>query len=693
MKSFSNFLIEKELNPRKGEREASERLVKKLNRISKKGNIPDKKLPYADGIETSGGSEGRPSDTRKKMAKNIATQDIEKSSGRESSRIGSEGSGKVKDTVKPEQAKGYKSTEKIKLTNTTRGGEVKVTRPVGTPSGDESRKLGKLNKRTGKLNFDKNAELQAKRSQRINTTTGKATSKGVENFAMNRGGYSRRNIPKSELGKIKTDARRIAGSPSSPAYKEIEASINASDYAGKRAKGDPNAAKLSDVKKAINSKKGKFGVGSANPTRLGKSGGKLPVPTTIGVKQSEVSKKAKAFGQKIEKIKQAKASEIKDPWKTSKVTAGKTLDSVGTKKYDVPDPTKPTKVSGGPKNPNPDYLARMQRGASGMDSNPQGGGAGGTTGKTTFKDFTKKTAGKPLEVRNTQPSSYTTGKGNRINIDPKTGAKTFGGTAKDTSSAIVPYEKGGKLSTPKKVSITTNKSFKELDKGGKISNWKKPSLTKGAKTYQQFLSKTPKSLRPFAKGLRRQGGRALGKLAGPAFAAVDFATNTKDYREKGHSKTGSAVRGGVKAGAYWGGYAAGAAKGAALGSFLGPIGTGAGALIGGALGGGLAGKAADWAVKGYDKVFGGKKLKDYKAKTVAGFEAKKQKKLAADLKANPWKAYGKNQPKVSKTKQKFDQGSFNTIKLKKAKDGSYVMPKGWEKVKGDAGKVSKTTTI
>ena len=586
-----------------------------------------------------------------------------------------------------------KSSRKTKLSNTTKGGEVKVTRPVGTPSGDESRKLGKLNKRTGKLNFDKNAELQAKRSQRIDVKTGKATQKGVENFALNRGGYSRRNIPKSELGQIRTDARRIASNPSSRAYKEIEASINASDYAGKRAKGDPNAAKVSDVKKAIASKKGKFGVGSANPTRVGKSGLKLPVPTTIGVKQSEVSKKAKAFGQKIQKIKQEKASKIKDPWKTSKATAGKTLDSVGTKKYDVPDPTKPTpnKVSGGPISSNPDYTRRRQMGASGMDSNI-GGGASGTTSKTKFKDFQAK-AGKPLEVRNTPKTSRITNKGNIINIDPKTGAKTFGGTAKDTSSAIVPYEKGGKLSTPKKVSITTNKAFKELDKGGKISNWKKPPLSKGAKTYQQFLSKTPKSLRPFAKGLRRQGSRALGKLAGPAFAAVDFAANTKDYREKGHSRTGSAVRGGVKAGAYWGGYAAGAAKGAALGSFAGPVGTVAGGIIGGVLGGGLAGKAADWAVKGYDKVFGGKKLKDYKAKTLAGFEAKKQKKLAADLKANPWKAYGKNQPKVSKTKQKFDQGSFNTIKLKKAKDGSYIMPKGWEKVKGDAGKVSKTTTI
>ncbi len=646
MKSFSNFLLEKE--------ELEQQKQKKVKKTNK---------PSVD-VKTT----NRPAEVQGRMD----ATDPKKG-----------GYSRVDDSLDS------KSSRKRPLGNTTQGGEVRTIKPKGTLAGDEARDLGKLNKRTGKLNWEKNAELQAKRKQRIDVKTGKATQKGVENFALNRGGYSRRNIPKSELGQIKTDARRIASNPSSRAYKEIEASINASDYAGRRAKGDPNPAKLDDVKKAIDSKKGKFGVGSANPTRVGKSGLKLPVPTTIGVKQSEVSKRAKAFGQKIQKIKQEKASKINDPWKTSKVTAGKTLDSVGTKKYDIPDPTK---ASGGPKSSNPDYTRRRQMGASGMDSNI-GGGASGTTSKTTFKDFTKKTAGKPLEVRNTQPSSYTTNKGNIINIDPKTGAKTFGGTAKNTSSAIVPYEKGGKLSTPKKVSVTTNKSFKELDKGGKISNWKKPSLTKGQKTYQQFLSKTPKSLRPFAKGLRKQGAKVAGKALGPVLAVADFASSTKDYRSKGHSRTGSAVRGGVKTGAYWGGYAAGAAKGAALGSMVGPVGTVAGGIIGGVLGGGLAGKAADWAIKGYDKVFGGKKLKDYKEKTLAGFEVKKQKKLAADLKANPWKAYGKKQPKVSKTKQKFDQGSFNTIKLKKAKDGSYIMPKNWEKVKGDAGKVSKTTTI
>ena len=665
MKSFSNFLLEKE--------ELEQQKQKKVKKTNK---------PSIDVTTTN-----RPAEVQGRMDATNPKQG---------------GYSRVDDSLDS------KTSGKTKLGNTTKGGEVKVTKPVGTPSGDESRKLGKLNKRTGKLNFDKNAELQAKRSQRINTTTGKATPKGVENFAMNRGGYSRRNIPKSELGKIKTDARRIASNPSSRAYKEIEASINASDYAGKRAKGDPNAAKLSDVKKAIDSKKGKFGVGSANPTRLGKSGLKLPVPTTIGVKQSEVSKKAKAFGQKIEKIKQAKASEIKDPWKTSKVAKGTTLDKVGTKKYNIP-----ATKSGGPKNPNPDYLARMQRGASGMDSN-LGGGASGTPSKsTTFKDFTKKTAGKPLEVRNTSSSIVTTRKGNIIKKGAD-GSRSFVGTKGTGTSSIVPYTKGGDIAKKTKIPKTTsalvtgNRDFQKISSTGKLDKYMKPQkglITKsGQKTMKSVLTKVPKAARPFAKGalnpmrnvsslkgvgknIVRGTAKGLGKVVGPAAGVLDYA----DFRAKGHSRIGSAIRAGVRTAGYYGGAALGGAAAGALGSVLPGAGTVAGGVAGGLAGGMLGSGAADWVIKGFDRVFGGKKLKDYKAKTVAGYAAKKQKKLDAYNKANP---YGGKTPQLSKNKTKFDQGSFNTVKLKKSKDGSYVMPKGWKMNKGkDSTLTYKTTRL
>ena len=591
MKSFSNLLLEKRMTPGPKPGEASD--TKSLIRNKQKKG----QLPYQDPkVKTT----NRPAEVQGRMDATDPKQG---------------GYSRVDDSLDS------KTSSKTRLGDTTKGGEVKVTKPKGTLAGDEARDLGKLNKRTGKLNWEKNAELQAKRKQRIDVKTGKATPKGVENFAMNRGGYSRRNIPKSELGKIKTDARRIASSPSSRAYKEIEASINASDYAGKRAKGDPNAAKLSDVKKAIDSKKGKFGVGSANPTRLGKSGGKLPVPTTIGVKQSEVSKKAKAFGQTIEKIKQKKASEIKDPWKTSnKVSKGTTLDKIGTKKYNAP-------------NPNPDYLARMQRGASGMDSNYQPGGAGGTTqsgGKTTFKDFTKKSGvaktGQSLELRNTPkttPTSRITNKGNIINIDPKTGSKTFGGTAKDTSSAIVPYKKGGDLAKFKKGSGLVTKSA-NLGKLRDTSAF--DTRSKKLLGYKDFMKKAQPllgkstaskigktSVGKVAKGLLKGAGSKVGA------GVIDTAYGYNQYRDKGHSKVGSLVRGAIKGGASALGFAGGALAGGLAGGGVASLATGA---AGGLAGSAVTGKIADKIIGAVDKKLKLKTPKKYQKDSYKKIQSK-----------------------------------------------------------------------
>ena len=252
MKSFCNFIIEQDTNPRKGEREASERLVKKLNRIKKNGKIPDK-LPYDDGIETSSGSEGRPSENRKNMAKNIAKQDIEKSSGKESGRIGSEGSGKVKDTVKPEQAKGYQSTKKVPLDNSTSGSSVRSNKAQKKPLGKvvgrvtpdrktRGLKIGDIDRKDSKqLEAQRKARIDTKRnlpSGQPNPKYGKATQKGVENFAQNRGGYGRgRKLSGDEWKNISGDAKKISSDPSSKAYKDIETKINKNhDYGGKRAK-------------------------------------------------------------------------------------------------------------------------------------------------------------------------------------------------------------------------------------------------------------------------------------------------------------------------------------------------------------------------------------------------------------------------------------------------------------------------
>ena len=246
MKSFSQFIIEKKgdvpLNP--DEKAAERSIIKNFNKKNKKKD----NRPFADPDEVK--TTNRPQSTKDTMAKNIAKQDIEKSSGRESGRIGSEGSGKVKDTVKPEQAKGYKPKGKIKLGDTTIGGEVKVTKPQGTPSGNESRPLGRVVQRgipkkgleLGDIDYTDAEDLANQRRARINPKTGKATRKGVENYAQSRGGFQRttgkpRNMPPAEWAKRSRDAKNIAANPNSAAYKEIEAKINQSDYAGRRAKG------------------------------------------------------------------------------------------------------------------------------------------------------------------------------------------------------------------------------------------------------------------------------------------------------------------------------------------------------------------------------------------------------------------------------------------------------------------------
>jgi len=268
MKSPSEYFIIEKTDPTKyvpGEEEASERLVKKLNKIKKKGNIPDK-LPYADPSVSD-----KPESVKNQMAKNIAKQDIEKNSGRESGRIGSEGSGKVKDTVKPEQAKGYKSTEKVKLDNSTSGSSVRSNKAQKKPLGKvvgrvtpdrktRGLKIGDIDRKDSKqLEAQRKARIDTKRnlpSGQPNPKYGKATQKGVENFAQNRGGYGRgRKLSGDEWKKISGSAKEIASDPSSKAYKDIETKINQNrDYGGKRAKVmNPN--QISQVKKEISKSK------------------------------------------------------------------------------------------------------------------------------------------------------------------------------------------------------------------------------------------------------------------------------------------------------------------------------------------------------------------------------------------------------------------------------------------------------
>lgn len=253
MKSFSQFIIEKKsgsnvpLNP--DEKAAERSIIKNFNKKNKnKDNRPFKDPQVSSDTEGLGDRQGRQDATNPKKG----------------------GYERVDDTLDSKKPEG-----KTKLKNTTRGGEVKVTKPQGSLSSAEDRPLGRLVQKAtkdrkarglekGDIDYKDAEELANQRRARINPKTGKATRKGVENYAQSRGGYGRttgkpRNMPPAEWAKRSRDAKNIAANPNSAAYKEIEAKINQSDYAGRRARGaTPEELKQikSDIKnsKTINQK-------------------------------------------------------------------------------------------------------------------------------------------------------------------------------------------------------------------------------------------------------------------------------------------------------------------------------------------------------------------------------------------------------------------------------------------------------
>ena len=164
--------------------------------------------------------------------------------------------------VKPKEYKAAHTKTQIANPGQQRplGQLVKKTKPSTTA------KSGKLT--PGQIDFSKAGELAAKRKARIDTSTGKATQKGVFDFAKNRGGFNRmsQGMSKSDFKKmissdpkkasqfksVVTKAKNIASNPASKEYKKIADTINKSDYAGKFAKKDPKIAKMNASQKAAN---------------------------------------------------------------------------------------------------------------------------------------------------------------------------------------------------------------------------------------------------------------------------------------------------------------------------------------------------------------------------------------------------------------------------------------------------------
>ena len=203
-----------------------------------------------------------------------------------------------------------KPSGRTKLGNDTIGGEVKITNPkdpnkprIPNPKKGELGQLYKSKgpgdpKRAGSVRTtDKiNSKLRAQRRARINPLTGKATPQGVENFAQNIGGYGRkgRKLTGPEWQRISSQAKNIASDPSSKEYKRIEAIINRSDYAGKRAQV-PTKHELERINKEIRKSK-----------TINQKGGKLNIPRTSRLLNTSTRKgrignlnKAQAYTKKI----------------------------------------------------------------------------------------------------------------------------------------------------------------------------------------------------------------------------------------------------------------------------------------------------------------------------------------------------------------------------------------------------------
>ena len=200
-----------------------------------------------------------------------------------------------------------------------------------------------------------NQELTAKRAARINPNTGKATQKGVENFAINQ--QTRGLSNKGDAGKkALTNAKKIASDSSSKAYKDIETKINTSDYAGKRAQL-ASTKELKQIKSDI-----------ATSKTINQKGGKLNIPST----------KSKLKGSGIT----YKKSDTEILPKTKEGT----LKGFKTKRGgQVTVNTRPLKSL------NPDQVAKMYQPDGGYgDSNTGYQGSGSTSKKSTFKNFTDK---------------------------------------------------------------------------------------------------------------------------------------------------------------------------------------------------------------------------------------------------------------------------------------------------------------
>ena len=548
MKSFSQFIIEKS-DPTKyvpGEEEASERLVKKLVKKSKKGNIPDKNNQYADPeVEELGRREGRKDATDpKKGGYNRDPDD-------------------VIDAKKP--------NGKPKLDNTTKGGSVKTNKPQQKPLGRLVQKVTKERKgkglKIGDIDYKDSKKLEAQRKARIDTRRnlpsgqpnpkyGKATPKGVENFAQNRGGYGRgRKLSGDEWKKISGDAKKIASDPSSKAYKDIESKINQNrDYGGKRAQV-MNPKQVAQVNKEISKSK-----------TVNTKGGKLNIPRTSKLLDTSTRKGRIAnVGSPPTPPDPSFRKSVKGPGSSTGSLSKGNLKFSGDSNYNkLKQLIKNTdgRSTNRPK-PTPKKFETFRQGnlfggSSETSTKPKNQGFKPNPNKDDLSDIIKK------------PKNYNPDQG-VLDFDKKTSTKKpiknikidtkYKSSIKNTSFGVntsqpSKFNVGNKVVEPPKTSKVTTST------GGQ--KWQGPTTAPKQKiTFKNFLNKTNRGS-AFSK--IKSGTRGVTGKLGAVGAAVDAGFTWKAERAKGRSKLGATLATAAKVGSSILGGAAGAFAGGGVAS-------------------------------------------------------------------------------------------------------------------------------
>ena len=557
MKSFSQFIIEKS-DPTKyvpGEEEASERLVKKLVKKSKKGNIPDKNNQYADPeVEELGSREGRKDATDpKKGGYNRDPDD-------------------VIDAKKP--------NGKPKLDNTTKGGSVKSNKPQQKPLGRLVQKVTKERKgkglKIGDLDYRDSSKLEAQRKARIDTRRnlpsgqpnpkyGKATPKGVENFAQNRGGYGRgRKLSGDEWKKISGDAKKIASDPSSKAYKDIESKINQNrDYGGKRAQV-MNPKQVAQVNKEISKSK-----------TVNTKGGKLNIPRTSKLLDTSTRKGRIAnVGSPPTPPDPSFRKSVKGPGSSTGSLSKGNLKFSGDSNYNKlkqliknTDGRSTNRPKPTPKNFETFRQGNLFGGSSETSTNPKNQGFKPNPNKDDLSDIIKK------------PKNHNPDQG-VLDFDKKTSTKKpiknikidtkYKSSIKNTNFGVdtsnqPKFDVGDKVVKPPKTPKTSKVTSST---GGQ--KWQGPTTAPKQKiTFKNFLNKTNRGS-TFSR--IKSGSRGVTGKLGAVGAAVDAGFTWKGERAKGRSrlgatlataaKVGSSILGGT-AGAFAGGGVASVATGIA----------------------------------------------------------------------------------------------------------------------------------